>query len=132
MQYVRKEKGKVVETWTDEQFSTQNTSNFMLLSHDEKVALGWELVAEPVVETVVERFPTADELKQGALDYIHRSASDFIWAKYPMYKQVNALLGIYPDTYRKEMTLFINDVRTKVKAFEAQVEDGNYSVEVSF
>ena len=104
MKYIHNETG---EEWNG-QSSTKQTSNFYLLSHDEKVERGWTLVQEPIVEVPLE------DWKKQEVARVESSASMYVTGKYPVYKQINALLGIYGEEYKQEMITFIQGVRSKV------------------
>jgi len=63
MKYIHTETG---EEWLDRNPSTKNTSNFYLLSHQEKMDLGWELVdGSSVSEVILPKEITLDQLKHG-------------------------------------------------------------------
>lgn len=52
----------------------------------------------------------------------NREATARIEEVYPPYKQTNTLLGIYGEPAKAEMALFINAVRTRCHAIEAEIE----------
>jgi hypothetical protein len=123
MKYVNKETG---ETWTEGETSTSRTSNFYLLSHEQKVALGWELVAEPVIETPLE------VLKSRKVERIKLDASLVIQDKYPIWKQLNALMGEYGSAYLDSMKAEIRAIRAKSDELESRVVSATSKQELDF
>ena len=114
------------EIWSEGQASTARTSNFYLLSHAEKVALGWVLMPEVTAE------PTLEEQKSNKLSMIKTRATDFILATYPVHKQINAVLGIYGTEYKTTMSSFIQSVRQQVSQYEALVDAEDLDFEVLY
>lgn len=123
MKYIHAETGEV---WTDAQTSTSRTSNFYLLSHQEKVNLGWQQVAEPVVTI------SLAQKKQSKLDFVRMKASQTILLTYPEYKQINAALGIYPQSTTDAIKAFIQNVRSQVTAYEADIASATSEEDLDF
>lgn len=122
MKYVHTETGEV---WNGLS-STSRTSNFYLLSHGEKLALGWKQIVEPVIETSLE------QKKVNKLGEVKREATLAILDKYPEHKQRNAALGIYAPEYINELKAYIIEVRKKVDDYEDLIEAGTLDFEVVF
>lgn len=112
MKYIHTETG---EEWSG-QASTSRTSNFYLLTHEEKVALGWELVDEPVVV----------ESKEEAIAKMKNELSMHLLSKYPFFKQINASLGVYGDDYVHEMKTEIQRIRALSDEYESQIKLGTF------
>lgn len=125
MKYIRKENNQIIEEWTG-QPSTMSTSNFYLLSHEEKLARGWELVPEP---TPVE--PSLAQTKKEKIMDVKSSASTFIYDKYPLYKQINSSLGVYGAEHTQTMVTLIQSVRAQVAVFEQTVAQATTNDEVN-
>ncbi len=123
MKYTHTQTGEV---WSGAP-STSRTSNFYLLSHAEKVALGWELVEEPA-PTVVDLNTAKEEKKL----YINELASRQILKIYPVYKQINAALGVYSESEKDTMVQYIQSVRTKNNTLKLQADNANSVEELGF
>lgn len=117
---------KTNEVWDDSQTSTKNTSNFYLLSHDEKVAQGWTLVPEMVIEQ------TFESMKDTKLFEVDVRTSNSILERYPFQDQINACLGIYGEQYKQDMITFINSVRDKKEQFESDIESATTKTDLDF
>jgi hypothetical protein len=133
MKYIHNETGEV---WTDAQTSTSRTSNFYLLSHNEKVSMGWVLQEESVSESSPVLPRSIEESKEAArvsyISHIKARATEHIMLNYPQYKQINAILGIYGEEYKNNMISFIQNVRSTVERYETYVSQDNFEFEVIF
>jgi hypothetical protein len=117
------------EIWTDASTSTSRTSNFYLFTHNEKVGAGWELVEETPSVPVVE---SLNILKANKIWGAKSMASKIILDKYPVYKQINASLGLYSAEETQEIKQFIASVISIVDQCEQQVELATTSEELEF
>lgn len=66
-----------------------------------------------------------EELKQEKLNILNSETQKFIYAKYPIYKQLNIInpLNDYTDKDRNTMNEFINEVRSKNHKFIEQINN---------
>ncbi len=60
MKYEHTETGEV---WNEGQPSTKQTSNFYLLSHQEKLARGWTVIEEPATPVIAPVIQTLEQTK---------------------------------------------------------------------
>lgn len=124
MKYVHSETGEI---WVDSLKSTSRTSNFYLLTHDEKVAMGWELVAEP---PIVEK--TLAELKAEKLAMVKEAARTILENEYPLETRVDAALGLMGAAAITAMKTRIQEVRTQFNTYKDMIQAGNLDFEVTF
>ena len=66
-----------------------------------------------------------EELKQEKLNFLNSETQKFIYAKYPIYKQLNIInpLNDYTDKDRNTMNEFINSTRNKNHKFVEQINN---------
>jgi hypothetical protein len=123
MKYLHTETGEI---WDGSHPCTSHTSNFYLLSHEEKVALGWEQVAEN--EIII-----SDAEKQlHKLSEIKNIATRVIMDTYPTYKQINASLNIYGADFTVAMVAYIQSVRARVAEYEARITEGDIEFQADY
>ena len=115
-----------IEYWTGAP-STRLTSNFYLLNHEDKLSLGWELVEEVVIPPTEQ---SLQDYKTTCISSIKNEASNFLFSKYPPYKQINAALGIYDAAKTQEIVDEINRVRLLVENAESQTESAETKQDV--
>lgn len=120
MEYIHTESGEV---WSG-QPSTRNISNFYLLSHEEKVSLGWA----PVPKTP----KTLDQLKAEKLAVVKVLASNNIYASYPLFKQINAALGLYSQSVVDALKSKVESVKAQVDAYEQQILEATQEEDLDF
>jgi hypothetical protein len=129
MKYIRKdENGNIIETW-DGQPSTHDVSNFYLLPHASKVAMGWEKVEEPVV-VIPEIY--IETKKEQRLQWLNALATEYILRKYPTHEQVNAALGIYDGERKGAIVSEIVRVRNKVHSYQTLIQSATTEQELDF
>lgn len=120
---MRYEHTETKELWNDNQASTKHISNFYLLSHQEKIKVGWTLVEEPVVAPAIDVSKKIVDAKT--------LASNKIYATYPLYKQVNAISGVYGESYLQTMRDYIKQIIDVVDAYEIAVQQNpNLEIEL--
>lgn len=130
MKYKNIETGEI---WSEGNASTSRTSNFYLLTHDEKVAAGWELLGEPEnLEQNTMPLVPLDTLKSDKIAGVKSTASKLILEKYPQYKQINAALGIYSGAETTAIFNYIQSIRSQVTAFESLIAEQQTAEDLNF
>jgi hypothetical protein len=125
MKYIHTE---TEELWdSNKSNNTKNTSNFNLLSHEEKTARGWELVEEEQPQQ-----PSLEDQKQNKKNYVRMLATNAIDIKYPSFKRENASLGIYGDEFKTEVTEFIQGIIAKVDEYDLLVDNAQSIEDLEF
>jgi hypothetical protein len=123
---------------------TETVSNFYLLSDDEKRAHNYYPVEEVISDVNQTTFIPTDnqvlakikletviETNESKILRLNKLATDYIISQYPEYKQINASLGIYGDTFKEDMVKFIQNVRTQVATYKASILN-NEEIEIIF
>jgi hypothetical protein len=126
MAYAKIENGNVVKVGVCPQ-NTERTSNFRLLSDEEKKTQGWykvtdfvydlkpwesfgtstyELVNDEVIETKVINTMSLDDYKSNKYNQIKTEGSNFILSKYNQLQQTSALAGFYSEAENTEIVTF--------------------------
>lgn len=83
----------------------------------------FELIDGVIVWTRINYIPTLEEFKEQRLQKLNESAQNEIYTKYPLEKQLDALMGLENESYKQDMKTFIQDIRDKHDVVKQEIND---------
>lgn len=105
-------------TYGECQFIRYTNGDFILDLITEK-----ELSMEDIskITQIVSNHDCLKYKKQEKVKELKQNATQAIFTKYPLFKQINAALGLYDDTKTKEIKDFIKVVKDQVDSVESTI-----------